>query len=88
MVTTKTGRDQITCDPAVHGGEPVVRGTRVPIRSIVLSLQDDYQGDRAAVARAYAISLAAVEAALDYYQQHHDEIDRAIAQHEQTAYDH
>lgn len=88
MVTTKAGRALIMCDPLIHGGEPVVRGTRVPIRSIVLSLQVDYQGDRAAVAAAYQISAAAVEAALEYYQQHRADIDRAIAQHEQAAYDH
>ena len=33
-------RQHIACDPAVCGGEPVVRGTRVLIRTILASLAE------------------------------------------------
>ena len=88
MVTTSSGHRLIERDPRIHGGEPVIRGTRVPIRSIVLSLRQDYPGDPLAVAAAYRISLAAVEAALDYYRAHEAEIERVIEQRERAASDH
>ncbi len=33
-------RDRIVRDPAVCGGEPVIRGTRVTLRTILASLAD------------------------------------------------
>jgi uncharacterized protein (DUF433 family) len=88
MVTTRAERRLIMHDPCVHGGEPIIRGTRVPIRSIILALQDDYPGDLPAVAEEYRISLVAVEAALDYYDAHQAEIERIVEQRERAAYDH
>lgn len=87
MVTAESGRRLIVCDPRVHGGEPVIRGTRVPIRSIILALQDDYPDDPPAVAEAYRVSRAAVEAAVAYYRAHQAEIDRIVEQHERAAHD-
>ena len=88
MVATESGRRLIVRDPRIHGGEPVIRGTRVPIRSIVLSLEEDYPGDPPAVAEVYRISLPAVEAALDYYRAHPAEIDRVVGRHERAAHGH
>lgn len=88
MVTTRAGHRLIVHDPGIHGGEPIVRGTRVPIRSIILALQDDYPGDLPAVAEAYRVSLVAVEAALDYYRAHQAELDHIVEQREHAAFDH
>ncbi len=33
-------RARIICDPAIHHGEPVVRGTRVAVAVLVASLTD------------------------------------------------
>jgi len=33
-------RDQIVVDPAIHHGEPCIRGTRVPVSVIVASIAD------------------------------------------------
>lgn len=87
MVATRADRLQIIRDPDIQGGEPIIRGTRVPIRSIILALQDDYPGDLPAVAEAYRVSLGAVEAAVDYYRSHQAEIDRIVQQRERAAYD-
>lgn len=78
MVTTRSRHRLIERDHRIHGGEPVIRGTRVPIRSIVLSLREDDPSEPPAVAAAYRISLAAVEAALDYYRAHEADIKRVI----------
>ena len=52
------------------------------VRSIGLSVQDDYRGDVAAVAKACGVSYAAVEAALVYDRAHKTEIDRIIGEPE------
>lgn len=88
MVTTKAGRGLVGCDPRIHSGEPIILGTRVSIRSIILALRDDYPGDTAAAAAAFRVSLAAVEAALEYYDGHKVEIERDIEQRERAAYEH
>lgn len=33
-------RQRIVCDPAIHHGEPCVRGTRVSVATLVASLAD------------------------------------------------
>lgn len=33
-------RKRIVCDPDLHGGEPCVRGTRIPVAILVASLAD------------------------------------------------
>ena len=71
--------------PGVHGGEPVIQGTRVPVRSLVLSLEYDYPGDLLAVAEAYEVDVAAVEAAVAFYRKHKAEIDEKIARNERAA---
>ena len=32
--------NRIVCDPDLHGGEPCVRGTRIPVSILVASLAD------------------------------------------------
>ncbi len=70
--------------PGVHGGEPVIRGTRVPVRSIVVAYEQ-YDGDLAKVGEAFLVGAQAIQAALDYYQVHRDEIDQLIDKREQAA---
>jgi uncharacterized protein (DUF433 family) len=74
----------IVRNPRVQGGEPVIRGTRVPVRSIVIA-SEEYGGDLARVARAYSVDVAAVQAALAYYELHRTEIDEIIEKHERAA---
>jgi uncharacterized protein (DUF433 family) len=83
-VKTEPDLHLIVCNPRVQGGEPVVRGTRVPVRSIVIA-SDEYAGDLARVSYAFSIDVAAVRAALAYYTQHKSEIDRIIEKHERAA---
>jgi uncharacterized protein (DUF433 family) len=33
-------RKRIVCDPGLHHGEPCIRGTRIPVATIVASLAD------------------------------------------------
>ena len=87
MVKTGSKSQLIVRVLGVHGGEPIIQGTRVPVRSIVLSLENDYPGDLAAVARAYKVDVAAVKAALDFYKKHRAEVDEKIERNERAAYE-
>ena len=64
-------------DPRVLSGEPIVRGTRISVRSIVLAEREF--GGTAGVLIAYPhLTAAAVNDALAYYETHASEIDRYI----------
>ena len=68
------GVERIVRHPAVLGGEPVVRGTRISVRSVVLTSQE--YGGVSGVLDAYPqLSRGDVEAALAFYRAHQAEID-------------
>jgi uncharacterized protein (DUF433 family) len=58
-------RERISIDPAIHHGDPCIRGTRVPVSVVVGSIED---GDSVEVVLdAYpSITRADVEAALAF----------------------
>lgn len=71
---------EIECRPGVQGGEPVIAGTRTPVRSVVVYWHQLYPGDLAAVRRALPhLTETQIYAALAYYDAHRDEIDADIA---------
>jgi uncharacterized protein (DUF433 family) len=68
---------RIIRDPRIHGGEPVVRGTRVPVRAIVVAWSAE--PDVTAMLDAYPrLTDADVREALAYYRAHRDEMDGRI----------
>jgi uncharacterized protein (DUF433 family) len=68
---------RIIRDPRVHGGEPVVRGTRVPVRAIVVAWRAE--PDMATILDEYPrLTKADVSEALAYYDAHRDEMDERI----------
>lgn len=72
---TVSGHIEIT--PGVAGGKPRIAGHRITVQDIVvwherLGLSADE------IATEYGLSLADVYAALTYYYDHREEIDRAI----------
>ncbi len=67
--------------PGVVGGEPVIKGTRVSVRSIVLYFRAYRDIDRIRQAVPH-ISADAIKEALAYYEAHREEIDRYIAEDE------
>ncbi|CAA9268389.1 MAG: hypothetical protein AVDCRST_MAG77-3040 [uncultured Chloroflexi bacterium] len=76
-------RTWIVRNPKVLGGEPSIRGTRVPVRSVVVGWERYRNiGD---VCAAYALEPAAVEAALAFSVDHKDEIDALIRENDVLA---
>jgi len=68
--------------PGVQGGEPVVAGTRTPVRAVVELFRDVYPGDWQELQRSLShLSLTQLKAALAYYRDHPDEIDGHIERH-------
>ena len=68
---------RIVRDPQVLSNEPIIRGTRLAIRHIVLPAQD-YDGS-AGVLDAYPqLTSEDVEEAFRYYETHRAEIDEHI----------
>ncbi|MDI9547297.1 MAG: DUF433 domain-containing protein [Chloroflexota bacterium] len=67
----------ITTDPKVRRGRPCVGGSGIKVTDIVMaSLFHGRSPDQ--ISSDYALSLAQVHAALAYYYQHKDELDRDI----------
>jgi uncharacterized protein (DUF433 family) len=71
----------IVRDDALLEGEPVVRGTRVPVRTIAILCRLYHTMD--ALLAAYPmLSPEAINQALAYYGVHWEEIERYIAENE------
>ena len=68
---------RIVRNPRVLGGEPIVRGTRIPVRSIVLASRE-YGGPEEARDAYPQLTPADVHDALAFYDAHRAEIDRYI----------
>lgn len=63
--------------PGIMGGEPTIRGTRVPVRAIALHYLCG--ASEREIQEAYPhISIAAIREAIDYYRCHQEEIERLI----------
>lgn len=58
-------RDHIVIDPGLHHGDPCIRGTRIPVTTIVGSLADGMTADE--VLAAYPqLKMVEVQAALAF----------------------
>jgi uncharacterized protein (DUF433 family) len=68
--------------PGVQGGEPVIKGTRTPVRTIAVLYRDTYPDDLDKVhASLPHLTADQVKAALGYYNDHRAEVDGHILRH-------
>ncbi|MCE0523569.1 MAG: DUF433 domain-containing protein [Methylacidiphilales bacterium] len=58
--------ERIILDPSIHHGAPVIKGTRVPVATIIGNLAGGISMEE--IAREYEIEIADVEAALSDYE--------------------
>jgi uncharacterized protein (DUF433 family) len=68
---------RIIRNPRIHGGEPVVRGTRVPVRTIVIAWSE-YRNVPRVLAAYPRLTEEDVQEALAYYEAHRQELDKRI----------
>ena len=64
----------------IQGGEPVIIGTRFPVRSVVFYVVKEGMLPEELVREFPQLTLAAIYEALSYYYDHKDEIDSLIAE--------
>ena len=71
------GYPHIAVDPAVSGGQPMVQGTRIPVATLVRSLQLGMDFDE--ILMQYPrLSPAELHAAFAYYLDHKAEVDELL----------
>ena len=64
-------------DPAILGGEPIIKGTRTPVRAVVENWRLGLSPEEIVVHLPH-LTLAQVFDALSYYSDHQEEIDAFI----------
>ena len=74
---TRTEHCYVVRDTGILSGEPIVRGTRTPVRAIVELWRMGHTPEEIPSALPH-LSLAAVFDALSYYSDHQDEINEHI----------
>src|SRR4051794_27133629 len=76
--------NHIVRDPRVCGGEPTIKGTRIPVRSVIIEYQRDNDLDW--VLQGYPrLDADLIREALAYYDVHRTEIDQLNAEEEDEA---
>jgi uncharacterized protein (DUF433 family) len=78
MTSQATQYPYVECEPEVLGGEPVIRGTRTPVRAVVEHWKFGDSPEEI-LRHLPHLRLAEVFDALSYYDDHRDEIERYIA---------
>ena len=76
-MTTVTGHRCIVNDEHILGGEPIIRGTRTPVRSIVETWRLGVAAEEIPRGMPH-LTLAQIFDALSYYADHQDEINTYI----------
>ena len=76
-MTTATGHYYIVSHDQILSGEPIIKGTRTPVRAIVGSWRQGIAPE-AIINHLPHLTLAQVFAALSYYSDHQDEINAHI----------
>ena len=81
-MVTKTLDDHIERTPGIKGGRPRIAGHRITVQNIVI--WHEWMGRTVdEIANDYNLSLADVYAALAYYHDHREEIDKSIKDDEE-----
>jgi uncharacterized protein (DUF433 family) len=81
MSTTLNGHIEIT--PGVCGGRPRIAGHRIRVQDVAIWHQHQGQSPNDIVNQFPQLTLSDVHAALTYYYDHRDEIERQIREDEQ-----
>lgn len=76
--SVQTGYTHIVRTPEILGGEPRIQGHRIRVRDVVMARDLGGLSPEEISASVYPqLTLGQVYAALAYYEDHHDDIDRA-----------
>ncbi len=76
-MATQTEHHYIVKDDSILSGEPIIKGTRTPVRAVVELWRLGYSPEEIPREMSH-LSLAMVFDALSYYSDHQDEINQYI----------
>ncbi len=79
-ITAQTRHPYIVRRNRVQGGEPTIRGTRIPVRSVVQYVLRQGISPEALIREFRQLSLAAIYDALSFYYDHRALVDKLIRQ--------
>lgn len=79
MVREQIQARTIVRNPRILFGEPIIEGTRIPVRSVVL-FHYSYGNIAGVLSALPTLSASDVETALRFYREHRDEINKHIAE--------
>lgn len=85
-VLHETRHPYIAQRATVHGGEPVIRGTRIPVRTIVQYVLRQGIAPEALVKEFPPLSLAAIYDALSFYYDHRSLLDKLMREQTEAAW--
>jgi uncharacterized protein (DUF433 family) len=74
----KIKHSYITENPEIQGGEPIIKGTRFPVRSVVFYVLKQGMLPEELINEFPHLTLSAVYDALSYYYDHKEEMDKII----------
>jgi uncharacterized protein (DUF433 family) len=70
----------ISRDPAIYGGRPCIDGYRIAVHDIASQSKQGYTPEE--IAESFGLTRRQVHAALAYYYDNEEEVDRELAQDE------
>jgi uncharacterized protein (DUF433 family) len=79
-MTVETGYKHIVRTPGFYEGRPCIEGHKISVHDIAVWTWQGQTPEE--IARDFQLTLAEVHAALTYYYDHKDEIDREIEEHD------
>ena len=85
-VESKIEHFYVTKDPKIQGGEPIIKGTRFPVRSIVTYILKNGMLPEELVKEFPHLKIAAIYDALSYYYDHKDEVEKFINEQKEDAW--
>lgn len=75
-MSTATRYRWITRRKDILGGQPIIRGTRLPVRAIIACYKQGMEADE--ILESYPIPPAALHEAFAYYYDHQEEIEELL----------
>ena len=72
----------ITSDRHICGGEPIIKGTRFPVRSLIFYILKEGMLPEELIREFPQLSYASIYDAISYYYDHRQKIEKILREHE------
>lgn len=79
-MTAPTDIKYIVTDPEVYGGRPIIAGHRIAVIDVAVWMKQGMTPEQ--IASEFPLTLAQIHAALAYYYDHQEELDKQLSEDE------